>query len=276
MFENKLDKKRTFQYSSIYICAFLLSFIIALKSTDVKAQIFIGAKSGVRTSWLNYDEFAREDFKRKPFIGYSAGITASFKAQKRFLLQVDVMYTQNGKRLEGVSETEFRNNARYHYINTPIVYKLDFKEVIGKKSFKWYLGVGPNVNFWLGGNGKLRSVELLEENIEELNYDIIFEELPANPEFGGLYVPEANRVQVGLILSTGMVLEPAAGRSLIIDFRYEWGHSFLAREEARFTNVIAYNDNLRATNQAFQLSVAYVFDITNKGKKERKMYYENK
>ncbi|MBK6263842.1 PorT family protein [Marivirga sp. S37H4] len=242
---------------------------------QLKAQVFIGPKSGARISWLQYEDFDKEKYEKKPVFGYSAGITTAFKVQKRFLLQLDIMYAQSGKKIDGVSDPSLQNYARYHYLNTPVVYKLDFKEAFGDKSFKWYVGAGPNVNFWLGGKGVLKSVELREENIEQLNYNIIFDALPANPEYGALYFKGANRLQVGLIVSTGLVLEPMPGQSIMIDFRYEWGHSYIAREEGRFTNVIAYEDDLRARNQALQISVAYVFDIINKGKKEKKIYYKN-
>jgi len=240
------------------------------------AQILIGPKVGARVSWLNYENFNQDDFTKEPFLGYSAGFTTAFKVQKRFLLQLDITYMQAGKKIEAISGTPFQNYAKYHYLNTPIVYKLDFKEALGDKVFKWYIGVGPNVNFWLGGNGFLESEELREENIEQLNYRIIFDEIQANPEYGGLYFNEANRVQVGLIASTGLVLDPAPGQSIMIDFRFEWGHSYMTRADGRFTNVVGYRDNLRARNQALQLSIAYVFDIINKGKKEKKLYYENK
>ena len=49
---------------------------------------------------------------------------------------------------------------------------------------------------------------------------------------------EANRVQVGLIASTGLVLDPAPGQSIMIDFRFEWGHSYMTRADGRFTNVV--------------------------------------
>jgi hypothetical protein len=271
----KIKKKKYLSTRKAINISVLMAVLYLFNISDIYAQIFIGAKAGARTSWLQYDDFADDDYEKSLFFGYSAGLTAAVKVQKRFTLQFDLMYAQNGKKINGVADPSLQNYAKYHYINTPIVYKLDFNGTLGDKSFKWYVGAGPNVNFWLGGKGLLKSVELEEESIEELNYKIIFDSKPANPEFGGLYFEEINRVQVGLIASTGLVLEPMPGQSLIIDFRYEWGHSYMANEKGRFTNVTAYRDDLRARNQAIQISVAYVFDIINKGKKEKKIYYKN-
>ena len=258
--------------TAIYL---LIAILSLFSEKQLKAQVLVGAKAGASIQWLRYEEFDDEQYERKPFFGYSAGLTAAYKVQKRFLVQLDILYTQTGKRIDGISGASFKNYAKYHHLNTPVVYKLDFKNAFGDRTFKWHVGAGPDVNFWLGGNGILQSEELREEAIEELEYKIRFTSMPANPEYGGLYYPEANKVQVGLILSTGIVLEPMPGYSLMIDIRYKWGHSYIAREDARFSNVISYEDNLRARNQALEISVAYVFDIINKGKKEKKMYYEN-
>jgi hypothetical protein len=253
----------------------LIAVLYLFNISNIKAQIFIGAKAGARTSWLEYDDFAAEDYEKSLFFGFSAGLTGAIKVQKRFMLQLDIMYAQNGKKVSGITDPSLQNDAKYHYLNTPIVYKLDFNGSIADRPFQWHVGAGPNVNFWLGGKGLLKSVELEEESIDELEYKIIFDAVPANPEFGGLYYNDFNRVQVGLIVATGLVLEPLPGQLLMIDFRYEWGHSYIAREKGRFTNVSAYRDDLTARNQAIQISVAYAFDIINKGKKEKKIYYKN-
>lgn len=264
---------------SIFLKASFISLLITILCTfnigQLYAQILIGPKAGARVSWMQYEDFDSDEYKKQPAFGYSAGITTAFKVKKRFLLQLDIMYTQTGKKIEGITDPSLENHAKYHYLNTPVVYKLDFKEAINGRAFKWYIGAGPNVNFWLGGKGTLKAVELKENNTEELDYKIIFDDVPAVPEIGGLYIKEPNKVQVGLIASTGLVLEPAPGQSIMIDLRYEWGHSYMAREDGKFTNVIAYEDNLRMKTHSVQLSVAYVFDIINKGKKEKRMYYEN-
>ncbi|WKV10630.1 outer membrane beta-barrel protein [Marivirga harenae] len=264
----------TISYKAVFITISLVVLHL-FNISKIDAQVYIGAKAGARTSWLQYDDFASEDYDKSLFYGYSAGFTGAVKVQKRFTLQLDIMYAQNGKKIDGITDASLQNYAKYHFINTPVVYKLDFNGSLGARSFKWYVGAGPNVNFWLGGKGILKSVELQEESLQELQYQIIFDSKPASPKFGGLYYEEFNRVQVGLIVSTGLVVEPVPGQSLIIDFRYEWGHSYMANEKGRFTNVIAYQDDLRARNQAIQISVAYMFDIINKGKKEKKLYYKN-
>lgn len=252
----------------------LLIILLTAKIDLVTAQVHIGPKVGARMNWLTYDEFDKEAFTKQPFFSYSAGVTMDFKVKKRFSLQLDVMYSRQGKKIKGIADPTLENTGIYHYLNTPIIYKIDFYEAIWDRQFKWFLGVGPNVNFWLKGNGRLSSVELYESNIDELEYEILFEPYQEQAGSGNLYVGEPNRVQVGLVLAAGVVFEPAAGKSIYVDLRYEWGHSYLAKDSVVFQDVIAYEDNLRASNHGIQLSVCYVFDIISKGKKVKRLYYE--
>ncbi len=76
----------------------------------------------------------------------------------------------NGK-LDGM----LKNSARYNYIDMPINYTVDFRGKIGKsKEFKYFLGIGPNISYWLGGKGKLYNTDLEEANLGELSYKIKF------------------------------------------------------------------------------------------------------
>ncbi|MDX1372602.1 MAG: porin family protein [Nitrososphaeraceae archaeon] len=245
-----------------------------LTSQDLSAQILIGPKAGARMNWQSYDDFDESRYKKKPFFGYSAGFTADFKIKDRYSFQVDIMYTRLGKKIEGVADDLLKNTGIYHCLNTPIVYKVDFYETLWGREFKWFLGAGPNVNYWINGKGRLSSVELEEVNIKEVEYDILFKEYPEQSESGNLYIANPNRLQLGLIFSAGIEFEPALGQSILVDLRFEWGHSYLAQESGIFDDVIAYEDNLRASTHGIYLSVCYLFDIVSKGKKVKKAYFE--
>lgn len=261
----------------IYLLKILFSTVfISLITQGINAQVSIGPKVGTRVSWLNYDDRDKEEFKTKPFFSYSNGVTTTLKVRKRFILQADLVYSRHGKKVQGVSDPTLVNTGIYHYINTPILYRIDFKDALWKREFKWYLGAGPDVNFWLKGNGRLSAVELYEVDIDEVKYDIKFESYPANPDENLLYIENANRVQLGLIFASGLVFEPRPNQSILVELRFEWGHSYLAKGQGIFSDVIAYQDDLRARNIGAQLSVSYMIQLFSDGKKEKRIYYENK
>lgn len=252
----------------------LIFIFTAFTCLKVNAQILIGAKTGARMSWLTYDALDTEEFKAKPFFGYSVGITTAFKVKKRFFLELDILYSRQGKTIEGKNEPPLKNVGIYHYINTPVIYRVDFINSVWNTQFKWFLGIGPNVNFWWKGNGRLKAEELKEVNIEELEYEIKFEEFPASPDPRTLYYGDVNRVQVGLVMAAGLVFEPRPNQSILVEFRYELGHSYMAKGPGIFTDAIAYQDNLKARNHGIQLSISYLIDIKSDGKKEKRLYYQ--
>jgi len=263
----------SFFKKSLLITGLTLLFLCFV-NPKVAAQLLIGPKAGARMTWQTYEAFNSEEYKKEPHFSFAAGVSTIFQVRKRFILQVDILYSRQGKVVKGITDPILKNNAVYHYINTPAIYKLDFKQSLWGRRFKWYVGAGPNVNFWLGGNGKLSAVELLELDIERIEYDLEFAPFPENPEENLLYIEEPNRVQVGLLLSTGLSFDPVPGQSLLIDFRFEYGHSYMSKSNGIFSDVIAYEDDLRARNHGLQISVSYMLNIITKGKKERRMYYE--
>lgn len=252
----------------------LIVLFLCLVNQRITAQFLIGPKAGARMTWQTYESFNNDEYKRTPHFSFATGVSTIFQVRKRFILQVDILYSRQGKVIKGIVDPTLKNSAVYHYINTPAIYKFDFKQSLWGRRFKWYVGAGPNVNFWLSGNGKLSAVELLEIDIDQMEYDIEFTSYPDNPEENKLYVEEPNRVQVGLVLSTGLSVDPVPGQTLLIDFRFDYGHSYMSRSSGIFSDVIAYEDNLRARNHGIQVSVSYMFNFITKGKKERRMYYE--
>ncbi|MBL0763830.1 outer membrane beta-barrel protein [Marivirga atlantica] len=252
----------------------IITCLTVLGIEPLYAQFYIGPKAGARLSWFEYEDFDTEAYKKEPSFGYNVGVSTAFKVRKRIFLECDVLYSNQKKIVKGVIDQRLKNKATYHYLNLPILYKVDFSQSLWDRNFKWYMGAGPNINLWLGGKGSLKAVELFEESIDKLNYEISFEEYPEDPVLGLLYVPEANRVQLGLIFSSGLKFEPAPGQTLNVELQFQWGHSVMANQEALFGGVFAYQDDFRTKAHSVQLSVSYMFDIITKGKKEKRLYYE--
>ena len=240
-----------------------------------QAQLLVGTNAGIKMGWQSYDDFDTELYRKQPSIGFSGGFSSALKVQKRFLLQLDLSYLQQRKRVVGVNPGIVDNIGIYHYISTPITYKMEFQSGIFGGNFKWIVGAGPNMNWWIAGNGRLKSVELEEMNIAVSRYKVAFQPYDeGNGESNTLYVGEPNRLQLGLNFTGGILIEPGGGHNLLVEFRFDWGHSYLAKSSGIFEDVIAYEDDLRGRPNAIQLSVTYLFDVISKGKKEKKNYFD--
>lgn len=247
--------------------------------TPAFSQILVGPKVGAQLSWTNFDnKDNREFFDVKPLPGFNAGLVVAFKVKERFYLHTEYLYSRKGKIIGGKADPALENKAIYHHFDVPILFRLDFKGSIGEsKVFKWFAMAGPNISYWLSGSGELQSGELLENDIEALNYDVVFGLDPDNIESGKQYVTDVNRLQLGLNLGVGLEFEPKKGHSFIIDLRYEIGHSLIGRSDSSFLpDLLGYEDDLKARNTGIRFNIAYLIDTKIEERKKGKTTFKVK
>jgi len=146
------------------------------------------------------------------------------------------------------------------------------------RQFKWYINAGPNISYWLGGKGKINAAELVENGEHPLNYKIEFGTRPDNSNPDILYIKDANRLQFGMNIGGGIVLEPASKQKIMIDFRYEIGHTRIGTpESSQFVIPADYQDSLKGRNKGIRLSIMYLLEFSsskhelNKGKSTKKI-----
>ncbi|MBX2971019.1 MAG: PorT family protein [Cyclobacteriaceae bacterium] len=257
---------------------FLTALLSILFKSNAEAQILVGPVVGTHVGWASYDDRDLKDFYDvSPTFGFHAGGSVAFRVQKRFFLQTSILYTQKEKKISGGDDGMFSNSLRNRYIDMPILYTAEFKARLGKdKIYKWYLGVGPNVSYWLGGKGTLANSSLDENLIDELKYKVTFGK---QTEVGEqeMNVEDPNRVQLGLNISAGLIFEPMGIHKFMLTTRYEHGHSFLSRSSMGVFGEInaQYQDELKVRNNAFVVSLYYFIDLKieerHKGKSTSKI-----
>ena len=259
----------------------LLFFAFLFGVHFAKAQVYVGPVAGGQLSWTKFDN---RDFYNtygiKPVWGWHAGASFSMKVRNRFFLHSSLLYSTKGRTVEGKDDPLLKNKVRYNFIEAPIIYAVDFKGRMGKgKEFKFYIGVGPNVSYWLGGKGKLYNSDLAENNefvSQNLEYSIVFRKDLPEVQNDEMNVAEPNRIQLGLNLASGMVLEPRPDRKLLIMLRYELGHSFLSRTSNGTFVPTYYQDVLQSRNKGFRLSVSYQIDLRVEDRKRGKSTIKQK
>lgn len=259
----------------MFIRISLLLFAIFIAGLlNVQAQVVrLGIKAGPRMSWMKLDDPKHKEIvKVKPVFNYTIGGVASFKVKDRYFLHTELNYTTKGKTSIGKVDPMLDDHVTYHYLEIPALFSLQFKaRTKSDKQFKWYLGIGPNVSYWLGGNGVIKASDLYENKIDQLKYSISFGVRPNADNPDEMYVEDAQRLQFGLNAGGGILLEPGGNRKIMVDLRYELGHSQLGGK-GDFLIPTDYDDNLKARNMGFTLSVMYLFefntnpDVRNRGK----------
>lgn len=263
----------------------ILALLVVLFSAYTgHAQIFVGPVIGGQAGVITFNDKSNKDlYKTKPYFGYHAGGSVSFLVQKVYFLQASLIYSQRGKTLEGKLDQSFKNKVKYNYIDMPILFTKEFKAKIGKsKVYKWSVGIGPNINYWLGGKGVLNTNDLNENGINPPNYDlpyhVTFGKTPEEVVVGEMNVENPNRIQLGLIFSAGVIFEPAGFNKFMFTARYELGHSFYSPDsdgDFGLDGVLNYTDDLQVRNQGLALSLFYFIDLKtdqkNKGKSTLKL-----
>jgi hypothetical protein len=256
----------------VKITRYLFFAFAIVWSDNVYSQLLIGPTAGGQLSWVSFEEKGNKSyFDMRPHWGYHAGVALSFRVRKRFFLTSSFLYSTKGKSITGKQDPLLRHEVVYKYIDVPIVYSVDFKAKFGDNyEFKYFLGIGPNISYWLGGKGSLYTSDFHENQAPELDFEIVFdkdENEIADAEMG---VEEPNRIQLGLNLAAGITLEPVPYQKFMFIARYELGHSFLSTESnGRFKNTY-YQDDLRVRNQGFRLSLFYMIDIRTEERKKGK------
>ena len=236
-----------------------------------------GLKGGFNLSWTRSDNTDyRRQYDTKPVPGFNAGAVFSFQVKRRYFLHTEILYATKGRVVTG--DLSLRDEVVYKYVEIPVIYQMHFKRSLDSKTmreFKWYAGIGPNFSYWLGGKGTVTHFEITDHDIPEIPYRLRFGERPPvySGESGFVYVSEPRRIQLGVNIGGGIIVEPMDNKKIVVDMRLELGHSWLAgAESADYVFPQTYSKNLEARNVGLRLSLMYLFQtnldtkVRNKGK----------
>jgi opacity protein-like surface antigen len=213
-----------------------------------------------------------------PITGFHVGGVVQFKVMDRYFLNTEYIYSQKGKTVTSKIDPNLNDKAVYHHIDIPILFAMHFKGRLSEsRQFKWYINAGPNTSYWLGGRGVVNAGDLIENGVPPLKYKIAFGTRPDHNNPDILYIKDSNRLQFGLNIGGGIVLEPAPKQKVMIDFRYEIGHTRIGTPaSSQFLIPSDYQDSLKGRNKGIRLSVVYLMEFSsskedlNKGKSTKK------
>jgi opacity protein-like surface antigen len=265
--------------------ALLVCLLISSKS--MQAQVIeAGFKGGGVVSWVRYDDTDfRKTVKVRPKPGYSFGPVLSFKVKDRYFLHTEYLFTTKGRTNIGKIDKVLKDKVTYYFLEVPVLYNVFFKgrlQFRGNKQFKYYAGAGPIFSYWLGARGSVFSSEHRENNLPVQKYKVVFgtrgEDFQKDSE---VYIKSPSKMQLGFAIGGGILTEPTAKQRVMIDFRFEYGHSWIAKSEYEdFHFPVTYDPSVKARNMSLRLSAIFLLELNtnkkvrNKGKSNitRKIY----
>jgi hypothetical protein len=183
-------------------CLFLISF------GSANGQFLVGPKLGVHAGKVKYErESFKARFEPEYKIGGNIGAAVTFPVMEPFSLHAELLFSFKGKSVTIPGES-LKNIGQYYYIEMPIMMRY---VVWPEKSV--FLGVGPNLSYWLGGTGK---IDDLESPAAYTSYKIHFGDGDYPDD---MLVTDPTRLQLGLLFGLGKLFKLQGDRMLSFEAR---------------------------------------------------------
>jgi len=237
---------------------FVLFFLICSFS---HAQVEVGLRVGANESRSVFDNEVYKKFNKSKYkAGYLVGIVAVFENPKKekYALQTEIYFSKMARRIKSSGNDFTENTAFFNYLHLPILFRVRFQY----EYFDWYLILGPQISYWLGGEGVYDVYDPNYNLVNSYDYKINFDE-PVE-EFGYMNVSDFNKIQLGLSIGGGLLFELNDADRIAVDLRYYFGHTYLGVNDGGYIPFTGLTDNYESTNQSLELSVIYTFDIYQK------------
>ena len=231
------------------------------------AQLYFGFKGGVSASKAYFDSEVYQKFyttKIKP--GYTVGGVFLIENKEKYGLYTEFLYSVEGKSVESHANDYETNEASYQYLEFPILFRVKFKQT----KFDWFLQLGPEISYWLGGNGAFEVYQPDRDIITTYEYTLNFGERQNTSDI--MNVEDANRVQLGLAMGGGFIWDLNNGNYISLDMRFSFGHTFMGGYESGSIPNIGLTDNFEHTNNTLSISAVYYFDIMEKIRLSKNKY----
>jgi hypothetical protein len=264
-------------YSEMKKGLFVITSIFCLCIGEIYGQVFkAGPKGGIQYSNTIFadKEFA-SNYTSSLVPGFNIGGAMEYPIYKIYSFQMEVNYSQKGRRLDYFQGPFIKNFSTFHFIEVPMMLRINMDRGIGK----YYFNIGPNIGYWLGGSGKLMARRPIDLGFGEQKYSMRFGEETGS--YDQLIISEANRVQLGLDAGVGMMLPIDKKKQLMLELRYSMGHTYFAGKESGSHGTRDLNENFEAFSRVISLNAAYMYNIdlwkkTRKGKSTLKVSRKKK
>lgn len=235
----------------------LVLFTLSTSSLAAYAQKFsYGVKAGLLGVYTNFSD-QRDTLKSGVKLGFSVGGLISFPMKKECSFQVEGGFSQQGRSYKyGPSGDKW--SGTYQFIDLSMALRKNFKLKIGKNlATNWFVNAGPNINYWIGGTGKL--VPYMGRT---QNYSLAFD-TPPGAEYTKIYMTNLNRWLYGINVGIGFSAVTLKNQKIITELRMTWGQTYMGQKNSEYINGVNGISNelsLKCNLKVLNLSVAYIFD----------------
>lgn len=175
----------------------LVALLVAFASPAAAQGVLFGAKAGINFANLSFDP-EDEGFETSMRTGFTAGVLLVVPANARIAFQPEVLFSQQGTKVEDPADAANEGSIKLNYVNVPLLANI---RLGGGGDNTWSLLVGPQIGF--------RTSAKAEANDEELDIK-----------------DDTEGTDFGLVAGLAGMF-----RNFVVDARYTWGLSNINADE---------------------------------------------
>ncbi len=240
--------------------------ILLLFNNPARAQFRLGALGGVSVSRFVYeDEGFRDSYSSRFKTGYHAGVMLNYKVSPLYSLHTELSFLKKGINVRNRTEFgEMQNKAEYYYISVPALLRFSKHKYISAQHVEFYVNIGPEVNYWLGGQGVLEAAgtDGFFQG-ETLAYKVAFSEQQRAGNY--MMVADPSRIQMAVAAGGGVIFDIGRFQNFAFDLRgsFGLGKSFHGKQEGGDYGLPLYAENLEGGHHTLTITASWFhsFDL---------------
>lgn len=252
-------------------CAVIL--LVFYPSFSFSQKFSLGLKGGITASLTNFaDQSDRDIFKTGIKPGFSAAALIAFPMKKEYSFQTELGFAQQGRTYTYKPNGD-QWSSTYNFAEASMLLRKNFRLKIKENiSTNWFVDIGPNVNYWLGGTGGMIPYFGIHQH-----YTVVFDQTP-DQSYTKIFINNENRWLYGLNIGVGASGKIRSDQRILVELRLIWGQTYLGTKTSETiggTPGIQDELSLKCNIKSLNLSIAYIFDRdlkkSNKGKSTIKL-----
>ncbi|MFY0650646.1 MAG: outer membrane beta-barrel protein [Cyclobacteriaceae bacterium] len=233
--------------------------IVFLISFESEAQFWFGPKIGGQMTSHSYQSKGYKNrYEVDVDMNWHAGFALQYTTEQRFAVHTELVYRKVKNRVRNKLDTAILDHSStYNFLASAMHGRMTF----GNGVVRFFALAGPRLSYWLGGSGSYISQEGDDNfGVPGGSYTIKFGESSPNDGSEILAVPRPNRIQYGLDIGFGAILDLASGQRLSVEARYSVGHSNMGfNDDLQLLEGITYEPDIQYTHDMIVFSVSYLF-----------------
>lgn len=238
---------------------------LSLCSVVCSAQKFAyGVKVGGSITYTDFaDKSDRDVLKSRIKGGYNFGGLISFPLKKNNSFIAEGGFSKGGRSWTH-EPTGYSWTNIYSFVDMSMALRRNFQLKLFKDvPSNWFINVGPNINYWISGKGRVLAFQAPGVPGRMQNFTIHLDDTVGTVgTYSKLAVSQANRWLFGINFGIGFSVSTTKFQKIVTELRLTWGQTYLGQKNSESLNIVGTQEqlSLKCNLKTVNFSIAYVFE----------------